>query len=317
MRNQKSVSPSHPCLIEWDINISILHNPLLWFQLFITAFLSSSFLLFLLVGLNLYENNWEDIPSSLLVFLVMGGSLFLALSLIAFLLFGRGIPTKYVLRDGYIEQHTLSKGEKAVGVLGLFALLSGKNAGYTATGASLLAHSREQIAVEWKDVFELQVFPKRKEIQLHNEWRTIMQIVCPDEQFDKILKTIEKKTEKNHKIEKESEKREIPFAMKVILSLLTLVLGIFLFPRLPIHFIGIFTIATMLFAFLALWSNGLKKRIFGGILILLPLIGVGLAFVVGEVDISQSGAIYALLIELVILCFFVVLGLGIFLRRIN
>ncbi len=313
---KKSEKPSSMIPLEWDINISILHNPLLWFQLFITALLSSSFLLFLLVGLNLYENHWEDIPSSLLVFSIMGGGLFLALSLITLLLFGRGIPTKYVLRDGYIEQHTLSKGKKVVGVFGLFALLSGKNAGYTATGASLLAHSREQIAVAWKDVFELQVFPKRKEIQLHNEWRTTMQIVCPDDQFDKILQTIEKKTEKNHKTEKEAEKKETPFAIKVILSLLTLVLGIFLFPRLPIHFVGIFTIATMLFAFLALWSSGFKKRVFAAILFLLPIIGVGLAFVVGEVDFSQSGAIYALIIELIILGFFLLLGLSIFFRRI-
>ncbi len=313
---KKSEKPSSMIPLEWDINISILHNPLLWFQLFITALLSSSFLLFLLVGLNLYENHWEDIPSSLLVFSIMGGGLFLALSLITLLLFGRGIPTKYVLRDEYIEQHTLSKGKKAVGVFGLFALLSGKNAGYTATGASLLAHSREQIAVAWKDVFELQVFPKRKEIQLHNEWRTTMQIVCPNDQFNKILQTIEKKTEKNHKREKESEKKETPFAIKVILSLLTLVLGIFLFPRLPIHFVGIFTIATMLFAFLALWSSGFKKRVFAAILFLLPIIGVGLAFVVGEVDFSQSGAIYALIIELIILGFFLLLGLSIFFRRI-
>jgi len=298
--------------LEWDINISILRNPLLWFQLFIVVFLSSSFLLFLLVGLNLYENHWEEIPSSLLVFLSIGGGLFLAFSLITLLFFGRGIPTKYVLGDEYIEQHTLSKGKKTIGVLGLFALLSGKNAGYTAAGASLLAQSREQIAVAWKDIFEVQVFPKRKEIRLHNEWRTIMQIVCPDDQFDKVLQIIEEKTETDHKLEEADKKRETPFAWKVILSLLSLVFGIFLFPRLPIHFVGFFTIGTMLFAFLALWSNGVKKRVFGGILFLLPIIGMGLAFVVGEVDFSQPGAIYALIIELMILGFFIILGLSIF-----
>jgi len=316
VKNKKSVSPSHTVPLVWDINISILRNPLLWSQLFIVVLLSSSFLLFLLVGLNLYENHWEDIPSSLLVFLSIGGGLFLALSLIAFLMFGRGIPTKYVLRDGYIEQHTLSRGKKAVGVFGLFALLSGKNAGYTAAGASLLAHSREQIAVAWKDVSQLKVFPKRKEIQLHNEWRTTMQVVCPDDQFDKILEIIKQKTGQQSIQKKVKENSETPFAHKMILSLLTLVFGLFLFPRLPIHFVGIFAIATMLFALLALWSNGLKKRIFGGILFLLPLIGVGLAFVVGEVDFSQSGAIYALIIELMILGFFLLLGLGIFFRRI-
>ena len=302
--------------MKWDINISILKNPLLWFQLVIVSLLSSSFLLFLLLGLNLYEYHWEDIPSSLGVALSIAGGLFLAFSLILVILYGKGVPTRYILRDAYIEQHTLSKGKKATGFLGLFALLSGKNTGYTAAGASLLAYSREQIAVEWKDVSEVQVFPERKEIQLHNAWRTIMQIVCPADQFEKIVQTVQQKTEKTYKAGKKEEKRETPFAIKVILSLLTLVFGFFLFPRLPIHFVGIFTIATMLFAFLALWSSGFKKQVFAGILFLFPLIGVGLAFVVGEVDFSRSGTVYALIIELMILGFFLFLGLGVFFRRI-
>lgn len=317
MRNKKSESHTDTLPIEWNIHISILKNPLLWFQFFMAALISSSYLLLLLIGLNLYENNWEDIPYSVLVFLSLGGGLFLAFGLIAFLLYRRGVPTKYVLRDEYIEQHTLSKGKKAVGLLGLFALLSGKSAGYTAAGASLLAHSREQIAVAWKDVFELQVFPNRREIQLHNEWRTTMQIVCPDDQFDKILQVIEKKIKINHKTEDEDKKRETPFATKVILTLISLVFGIFLFPRLPIHFVGLFTIATILFAFLSIWSTGLKKQIFGGILFLLPIIGVSLAFIVGEVDFSRSGALYALSIELIVLGFFLFLGLGVFFKKIG
>ncbi len=317
MKNEKPVFALQHIPIEWDINISILNNPLLWFQLVVVVLLSSSFLLLLLVGLNLYENHWEDIPSSLAVFSILSGGLFLAFSLILFLLYGRGIPTKYILQNGHIEQYTFMRGKKVVGWLSLFALFSGKSAGYTAAGASLLAHSREQIAVRWKEVSQLEVFPKRKEILLRNEWRTTMQVVCPDEQFDEILQIIKQKTKQNSIQEKLAENSETPFAIKVILSLLSLVFGIFLFPRLPIHFVGIFTIATILFAFLALWSDGLKKQIFSGILFLLPIIGVGLAFFVGEIDFSQSGAIYALIIEIMILGFFMLMGLGIFLKRIN
>lgn len=317
LKNKESVSSSHTIPIEWDINISILKNPLLWFQIFMVVLISTSFLLLLLVGLNLYEYNWEDIPSSLTVVSVIGGGLFLAFSLILILMYGRGIPTKYILHDEHIEQYTMMRGKKAAGWLSLFALFSGKNSGYTAAGGALLAQSREQIAVNWQEVSQLQVFPKRKEIQLHNEWRTIMQIVCPNEQFEKILEIIKQKTGQHSIQKKVKENSETPFALKMILSLLAIVFGFFLFPRLPIHFIGIFTIATMVFGLLALWSNGLKKRIFGGILFLLPIIGVGLAFVVGEVDFSQSGAIYALIIELMILGFFLFLGLGVFFKKIG
>ena len=99
LNNKESVSSSDTIPIEWDINISILKNPLLWFQLFMVVLISTSFLLLLLVGLNLYENNWEDIPSSLAVVSIIGSGLFLAFSLILILMYGRGIPTKYVLQD--------------------------------------------------------------------------------------------------------------------------------------------------------------------------------------------------------------------------
>ncbi len=293
---------------EWDINISILKNPLLWFQLIVMVLISSSFLLLLLVGLNLYEYHWEDIPASFSVVSTVGGGLFIAFVLIMFMMYWRGVPTRYILRDNYIEQHTFSKGKKTVGFMGLLALLSGKSTGTTAAGASLLAHSREQIATQWTDIFKLEVFPKRREIQLSDEWHTVMQIVCPEDKFEDILHFIQKKTEKHIVLDKDDKSIETPFATKIMFSILALVFGIFLFPRLPIHFVGIFTIGVMVFSLLSLWSEGLKQRIFGGILFIHPIIGVALAFIFGEVDMSQQGAIYALLIELVLLVFYLFLG---------
>jgi hypothetical protein len=294
MQKQPLNTPEH-----WDVNISILKNPLLWFQLLMVALLASSYLMLLMVGINLFEYHWEDIPASLGVGLVVGGGLFIALSLVLFVMKWRGIPTKYVLQDKHIEQHTLARGKKTAGLLSIFGILSGKSAGYTAAGATLLAQSREQIAVEWKDATSLKVFPKRNEIQLHNEWRTVMQVVCPENQFDDILQFIQQKTEKNKLPESVKGNTETSFAKKVILSIFSLIFGIFLLPRLPIHYVGVFTIATTIFAFLALWSSGLKQRIFGGVLFLLPIIGVSLAFLAGEVEMHRQGAIYALIIELI------------------
>lgn len=303
--------------MQWNINISILKNPLLWFQLLMVAFLASSYLMFLMVGINLFERHWEDIPASLSVGLVVGGGLFIAFSLILILIFWRGIPTKYVIQDGHIEQHTLHKVSKILNRLGPFAILTGTNAGITAAGASLLARSREIIAVDWKEVTDIKAFSARREIQLHNDWRTNMQVVCPEGQFENILEFIQLKTKKNRKPEKLKENTETSFAKKVILSIFSLIFGVFLFPRLPIHYVGILSIATMIFAFLALWSSGVKQRIFGGVLILLPIIGVSLAFVAGEVEMYHQGAIYALIIELILLGFFLLLGLGVVFKYIK
>ena len=310
-------------LSQWDINIPVLNNPLLWSQLLKVSLLSSSYLLFLLVGLNLYEYQWQDIPSSFLVAISVSGGIFVAFSLIALLMYGRGIPTRYVLKDKHIEQHTLSRGKKTRGLLGLFGLLSGKSAGYTATGATLLAQSRESIAVSWKNVSRLEVYPMRHEIQLHNDWRTIMQVVCPDDDFDNILKIIQEKTqqgvaqEKTEETDTNEQNKETPFAFKLILSVFVLIFGIFLFPRLPIHYVGIFTIASIIFALLSIWSSGKKRQFFAGILILLPPIGVGTAFMVSEVSMHRAGSIYALVIEVTILTFFILLGLGVLLKKIK
>lgn len=294
--------------IEWDLNISILKNPLLWFQLLVASLLSGSYLLLLLVGLNLYEYQWQEIPSSFIIGFTIGGGLFVALGLITVLMFHRGIPTRYILSDNYIEQYTLIRGKKSVGIMGFLALLSGKSAGATAAGSGLLAHSRERITTNWDEVSKLEVFPKRCEIRLLNQWHTVMQIVCPKDQFQSILHFIEHKTQKNIMLEKEDQSIKTPFATKITLSILALIFGVLLFPRLPIHFVGVFTIGVMVFSLFSLWSEGLKQRIFGGILFVLPLIGVSLAFVFGEVDMSSKGAIYALLIELSILAFYLLLG---------
>jgi len=302
---------------QWELNISTLKNPLLWFQLVMVSLVSSSYLLLLLLGLNLYERHWEEIPASFAVGVTISVGLFSALSLVLILLYWRGVPTRYVLQDKCIEQHTLVGGKKAAGILSIFGILSGKSAGYTAAGATLLAQSREKIAVNWKDVTSLKKFPKRNEIQLHNDWRTTMQVICPTEQFDTILRFIQKKTEKNSHSQPLSEHIDTPFAQKVILSIFAILFGIFLFPRLPIHYVGIFAIATAVIALLALWSSGSKKRILGGILVLLPIVGCALAFAVGEVDMSEQGAVYALIIELIMLGYFMLLGLGVTAKHIR
>ena len=303
--------------VQWDVNISILRNPLLWYQLFIVVLVSNSYLVLLLVGINLFEYHWQDIPASLSIGSFVAGGFFLAFSLMLFLMYWRGIPTTYILQDGYIEQHTLSPGKKATGLLSIFGILSGKSAGYTAAGATLLAQSREQISVKWEDATHLEVFPKRNEIQLHDDWHTVMQVVCPKGQFGEILRFIEEKTEQHSNPKKPELCTETSFVKKVILSIFALIFGFFLFPRLPIHYVGAFAIATIIFALLTLWSKGYRQRLFSWILFLLPIIGVALAFVVGEVDMHRSGAIYALLIEILLLLYFMGIGLAVIFKYIK
>lgn len=304
-------------LMQWHIIISISKNPLLWFQLLMVISVSSFLILLLFLGFNLFENDWNSIPDSFVIALSVAAGMFILFSLVLLVMFWRGVPTKYVLQDERIEQHTLSKSVKITNRLGPLAILSGSSAGITTAGSSLLARTRDLIAVEWIEVSGVDEFPARKEIRLKNNWRTIMQVFCPDEQFVNISQFIKSKTEKNAHSKISNSPAETPFAYKLMLSFISLVFGFFLLPRLPVHYIGIFTLATVIFALLAIWSGGLKQRLFGGVLFLLPITGVVLAYLMKEIEMYEAGAIYALLVEIFLLGYFTVLGLLVAFRIIK
>lgn len=304
----KTAKKNDNALMLWEINLPALKNPLLWIQLAITAFASTAFLALLLLALNLYEDQWERIPESLMIGFFVGSGIFIAFALITVLLFWRGVPTRYVLQPDHIEQHTLSKLSRIANRLGPLAILTGSSAGFSAAGASLLARSREVVAINWQDVTAIKTSPKRQEIKLYNDWRPIMQIICPSEQYEQILQKVQQKTEKSTTTFR-AKAQETPLAIILILSLVTLICGFFLFPDLPVRYLPIFTIGNVILAFLTLWSSGNKQRIFGALLLVLTICGLVLALINGETALYREGANYALIIEVIALGFFGWLGL--------
>jgi hypothetical protein len=53
-----------------------------------------------------------------------------------------------------------------------------------AAGASLLAISQESGIVEWKDVYNVKVYPKERVVALSNSWRTVLRLYCSAENFE-------------------------------------------------------------------------------------------------------------------------------------
>jgi len=294
----------------WNINIPVLKNPLVWFQLLMVAFVVFAFMLVLLLFANLFQYQWDAIPSSVLTALIIGGGIFIVFSLVLIIMYAGGIPTSYVINDEFIEQYTLRENKNSFSLLSLLGIASGKSAGFTAAGASLMAQSRQYIAVKWKNVDCIEVRANYSEIQLKNKWRTVMQVVCKKEQFESIKKTISNKIQAQSQKSKPKQTDEMSFARKLLLSVLVIICGGFLFVRLPIHYVGLLTIATMLMAFLSLYSKGLKKKISSASLAILPIIAVVGAYLHSEVSLARSGAYYALVIEILSIGFFILLGIN-------
>lgn len=291
---------------EWEINIPTINNPLLWYQLVVMAGVGASYVFFLLLGLNIYERQWHDIPDSFVVGLTLFAGMFIAFSLIMLIFFGRGSQTKYIVNDEGIVQQTFSGKIKKFRWLGLLSIFSNTGAGYTAAGASLLSGSRDIISAEWKDISRIEISSIRNEIELKDGWHTVMQVFTSPEEYDRVVEFVRSKVEVS---EEESEKKSRTFANRIFLTLFALLFGFMLFPRLPIHYIAPFVLLTVVFALFALWSDDPKKRIFSLLLMAVPVIGSGLGlYMDGLSDMDKSGAIYAICIEIFLLGYFVWLG---------
>ncbi len=274
-------------------------------------------MLVIFITANIFQHQWYAIPSSLLVATVIGGGFFGVFSLVLLLFYVHGIPTSYVLNDNSIEQYTLSKKKRSFSLLALFGLATGKSAGFTAAGAHMLARSREHIVLNWKDISLVEDYPQLHEIRLKNQWHTVMQVVCPKDQFDSIREIIKVKTQAKKQISKKSHEVKPTFEKKVLLTLIIMVCGSFFFARLPIHYIGLFSIITLITALISVWSEGVKKKVFASFVTIIPIIAVVAAFVFKEVDMTQSGAVYALIVELISISFFILLGTKILFKQIN
>lgn len=287
----------------WEVKTGIFSNSLIWLQMAFVTFVSSGFVGFLLIALNLFEYQWEAIPKSFEIWMYLYCGMFFFFSLV-FVLISKGITTRYTVSEEGVMQETLTTYGKFMKIFGVLALLFGGRKGITAAGATLLASSREVIFSKWNEILYVEYFPKKYEIRLKNSFRTVIQIICNDQNYEEI----EKKVKTNVKIDKNSESEKSGFS-KIIQTFLTLILGILLLPRLPIHFVGAFTIPMVLFSLFATWSKTILKKISGVCIIIILIAGISLAYYYGEVDFSRQGSEYAFAIELISFLYFFALSL--------
>ncbi len=290
--------------MEWEVSAPVLKNKLFWYQLAVVSGSGALFVLLLLLGLNLYERHWEQIPDSLTVGGVLFAGMYISFGLIALAMFFRGSVTRYVLSYSGIYQYTLQRRSKLFQWLGLLGILSGKSAGYTAAGASMLADARSTVYVEWSEVCCTEVSSGSHEIMLRDEWHTKMQVFCPQEKCEKILGIIQSKVKREKDPVAKNTPESMTFLHKILFTLFGVIFGIFLLPSLPVPVVPLFSLIMLLIFLLALWSDGKKGRV-AALAVLLLAIGLpAISAVAGGVSYQKDGAAYALVIEVVLYFYF-------------
>ncbi len=290
-------------LYSWEIKVSSITNPLVWIQSILAVGSGVAFVFLLLVGLNLYERRWNEIPASIAVAVYLFLGMFFLFAMVMIIMNFRGSRVRYELNRDGITQYSLEQNlylSSWFKWLGLIGLLSGKSAGYTASGATLLSKSKNIIYSNWEEINRVKTYPLRGEIQLLNDWRVVMQVFVPKNQYDEISKWI-----KVHIKPIKEQKRETPFAYKLILSFFTVLFGSFLIPQLPIQVKPILTITVIFSLLFAIWTDGSKKVIASIFTLIITISTLILSIILYGVDLQRDGAEYALIIEMLIYCYFI------------
>ncbi len=283
-------------LYSWEIKVSVITNPLVWIQSILAVGSGVAFVFLLLVGLNLYERRWDEIPASMAVAVYLFLGMFFLFAMVMIIMNFRGYRVRYELNRDGITQYSLEQNLSGLSKwLGLVGLLSGKSAGYTASGATLLSKSKNIIYSNWKEINRVKTYPLRGEIQLLNDWRVVMQVFVPKKQYDEISKWI-----KVHIKAIKEQKRETPFAHKLISSFFTVLFGSFLIPQLPIQVKPILTIIVVFSLLFAIWTDGSKKAIASIFALIITIGTLILSIILYGVDLQRDGAEYALIIEVLI-----------------
>ncbi len=125
---------------------------------------------------------------SRIVLLILGGLLLLAFFVMAVLY--RRYEYRFTLDEQGVSASTIGGTRKKNAVINALLVLSGRP---SAMGAGMLAGSRQDQRVRWKDANAFRVDTRRRQIALRRGRRTLMLIQCTQENLEIVRQVVEER----------------------------------------------------------------------------------------------------------------------------
>ncbi|ADC60977.1 hypothetical protein [Allochromatium vinosum] len=173
-----------PPQIRWEIDIPLATNPRLLKTLALVAGLAALIPSLFMSVILAAQGEWDGIPALAGLFALVGVGLFVSFVLIALIVFGNRLRTRYTLDAQGIHQETIDRTSRLVNRL---TVLGGAASGQPGpTGAGLTARARESERLDWRGGFSLQVQPRAHRLIFRNAWRPLMEVYCTPENFVQI-----------------------------------------------------------------------------------------------------------------------------------
>lgn len=174
--------------IKWETNISIFRHPFILKQLGIAIGIPFGLLI---IGLIIIIQEIRYLTYALLLI----GMTFLVTYITIKILYHGKYKVKYII-DGkgircYTEKNQKRKNTLVNSLVVIFGIFSGK---YSVSGAGMLAQSKQDLKINWKNIKKVSYHPKQQFIILSKNFAERMAVFCTKENYDKVSSVISNNT---------------------------------------------------------------------------------------------------------------------------
>ncbi|MBN1631927.1 MAG: hypothetical protein JW990_19405 [Thermoleophilia bacterium] len=190
MERQRDASGGDPNVPSpWQATISIWRSSVVLRQLAAVLIIAVAFVWILMIIITAAEGDldraafWSFSRIALIILAVLVG-----LTILVVALFYRRAEYRFEMDEHGISASTAAGTRKKNAVINTLLVLSGRP---SAMGAGMLAASRQDERVRWKDVDSYSVDEKRRQVALRRRRRTVMLVQCTEENLEAVASFVE------------------------------------------------------------------------------------------------------------------------------
>ena len=293
----------------------LVTNPLAMFD-FVKMFGAGAlFPLLLLIVLAFWEGSYEGIPFAARLSLFLFGGLLAAGVLVMLVVFGNRMPYEYRLdRDGALMASTSVRGRRLSTLAVVVGLLAGPR-GLTTAGAGLLANANAAAFLPWRDLGGVRYYPGSHRIALMNDWRRVLLLEIPPALYPEVAARVSAEAARLRDLAAGQPRPATAPAIRAWLSLFVVLFTVALMgDAKPLDVSPGAALVSGVLALAALWT---KRWISLGLSGMLVTVVTGFnahAWLGGQFEhLGKADWRVALVTQMVLTAFFVVLGLMILL----
>lgn len=175
--------------LSWHVQMPLLTNRFFLYDMVKLFFWTGLILFAILSCISIASGHPGQIPGIAAVgCIILGGIAFLFV-LISLVFFGNRWPMAFLVAPAGISYESQSRRGKIANRVAIVAGALTGNPG--AVGAGLLAASREEGMLLWREIRRIKANPDLRSISVMNSWRVVVRLYCTPENFTEVVNLVQ------------------------------------------------------------------------------------------------------------------------------